>query len=219
MASGFDGSHYNPLWADSGCAVQSVDPLQAASDASGGPYTHWHHDGRSGRPRAVGTVALFCTLPGGWGTSGASLLAGALYPIETERGPVRVGPGGHLALVAGYASRTFYFWSGGGWQRYARQNADRRGDLWYASLVAGWRPPLFRRDYPKPDWRVFGEILFEATTPDRKETTEVYPAEQRLFAGPSVLGLYGKWGLSAGVLFPLTRAGSVRLGLNVSYWL
>lgn len=162
---------------------------------------------------------FFVRYPGVGERLEASLLAGALYPIETERGPVRVGPGGHLALVAGYASRTFYFWSGGGWQRYARQNADRRGDLWYASLVAGWRPPLFRRDYPKPDWRVFGEILFEATTPDRKETTEVYPAEQRLFAGPSVLGLYGKWGLSAGVLFPLTRAGSVRLGLNVSYWL
>jgi len=43
--------------------------------------------------------------------------------------------------------------------------------------------------------------------------------------GPSVLGLYGKWGLSAGILFPLyndftddSYTEDYRLSMVLSYW-
>lgn len=88
------------------------------------------------------------------------MLSGSL-PTEDRRGAVGVGPSVNVAAVTGYASRSLYGWVGGGFQRYFERHGGRLGDLPYFSAVFGWRPPIFRHDFPKPDWRIFVESLSE----------------------------------------------------------
>jgi hypothetical protein len=133
----------------------------------------------------------------------SSLLFGGSVPTEEKRGGLHVGPALNAALVTGYASRTIYGWVGGGYQRNFESANDRLGDLPYATAVFGWRPPLFRQDYPKPDWRIFVESLAEFPQRNRSDGIHVAGSGgERVLIGPSVLGLYGKWGVEAGVLFP-----------------
>lgn len=156
-----------------------------------------------------------------------TVIAGALYPVVGERAGVEVGPGIHAAAVTGYASRTIYAWGGGGYQRYFEHDGDRLGDLRYLSVVFAWRPPVFQGDYPKPDWRIFVESLFEFVGHDRADGVKIEASGgERIFVGPTVLGLYGKWGIGAGVLFPVyqdlrdTAANeAARFTVNLSYWL
>lgn len=156
----------------------------------------------------------------------STLLFSALYPTRGKRGGVDVGPGVHAAAVTGYASRTIYVWAGAGFQRYLERNGDQSGDLGYISAVAAWRPPVFQGDYPKPDWRIFIESLAEFAGRDRRGESVVRDSGgQKIFAGPTVLGLYGSWGIGAGILFPLyqnlngTQPGEgPRLTVNLSYW-
>ena len=155
-----------------------------------------------------------------------TVIASALYPVVDERASISVGPGLHMAAVTGYASRTIYAWGGGGYQHYFERGGDRAGDLRYLSAVFAWRPPLFQGDYPKPDWRIFVESLAEFVGHDQVEGTKVETSgSERIFVGPTVLGLYGKWGIGAGVLFPVyqhhrdTAAGEdARFTINLSYW-
>lgn len=134
----------------------------------------------------------------------STLFAAGSLPTEDRRGGVKVGPSVHLAAVTGYASRTVYGWVGGGYQRYFSEGRDRLGDLPYLSAVFGWRPPLFRHDYPKPDWRLFIEGLAEFPQRDRIEGVKnPNSGGNKVLVGPSVLGLYGKWGVAAGILFPI----------------
>lgn len=155
-----------------------------------------------------------------------TLIAGALYPVVAERAGLKVGPGIHAAAVTGYASRTIYAWGGGGYQHYFEKEGDRPGDLRYLSAVFAWRPPLFQGDYPRPDWRVFVESLAEFVGHDKVEGTKVEASGgERVFVGPTVLGLYGKWGIGAGMLIPVyqdyrdTATGEdARFTINLSYW-
>lgn len=155
-----------------------------------------------------------------------TVIVGGLYPLIDERAGLAVGPGFHMAAVTGYASRTIYAWGGGGYQRYIEKAGDRPADLGYVSAVFAWRPPLFQRDYPRPDWRLFIESLAEFVGRDRADGRRVEASGgRRVFAGPTVLGLYGKWGVGAGVLFPIYQhhrdaaAGEqARFTLNLSYW-
>jgi len=134
----------------------------------------------------------------------SSLLLGGSVPTEEKRGGLHVGPALNAALVTGYASRTVYGWVGGGYQRYVESANDRLGDLPYATAVFGWRPPFFQRDYPKPDWRIFVESLAEFPQRNRSDGARLANSGgERMLVGPSVLGLYGKWGVEAGVLFPV----------------
>src|SRR6185503_8259559 len=76
-----------------------------------------------------------------------------------EPGPQRAagaGPGFYTAAVTGLASRSNYVWLGSGYQRYR----DGSGILSY-SAVYGYRPQSWRTDYPRWDWRVFGEMTGE----------------------------------------------------------
>ena len=156
-----------------------------------------------------------------------TVIVGALYPVIDKRGGVEVGPGIHAAAVTGYASRTIYAWGGGGYQRYFKREGDRPGDLRYLSAVVAWRPPLFQGDYPKPDWRIFVESLAEFSGHDQIDGAKVEASGgERIFVGPTVLGLYGKWGIGAGLLFPVyqdlrdTAANEeARFTINLSYWL
>lgn len=154
----------------------------------------------------------------------STFLVSGLYPTSSERGGIGVGPGVHAAAVTGYASRTVYGWAGLGYQHHTQSAGDQLGDLYYVSAVAGWRPQIFRGDYPKPDWRIFVETLAEHSRQNRKDgETVADTGGDKLLVGPTVLGLYGAWGVSFGVLFPLyenlngpVHSESARLAMNIS---
>lgn len=134
----------------------------------------------------------------------SSLLVGIADGDEFERDGRDAGPSLHVAAVTGYASRTTYWWLGGGGQWHRAEDGTRRGDLAYATAVFGWRPLVFRGDYPKPDWRLFAEVVAEHAQRDRIDGIEQpNSGGDRILAGPSVLGLFGARGVSAGVLFPI----------------
>lgn len=148
-------------------------------------------------------------------------------PTEDTRGGVKVGNSLHAALVAGYASRTLYFWLGGGYQYYFEKNNDRLGELPYMTAAFGYRPPLFKRDYPRPDWRIF--IESKAEFPGRNISggdPEMNTGGTKYLVGPTVLGLYGAWGISGGFLFPLYQdlngaqpEENFRFMVNLTYWI
>lgn len=156
----------------------------------------------------------------------STLMLGALYPVVPRPVGADVGPGFHAAAVTGYASRTIYAWAGAGFQRHFEKNGGRPGDLRYLSAVFAWRPPIFQGDYPKPDWRIFVESLAEFIGPDRVQDGSVEASGGRqLFVGPTLLGLYRRWGLGVGVLLPvyqkhrdLPADEGARYVANLSYW-
>lgn len=136
----------------------------------------------------------------------STLIVSGTIPTEKIRTGVSVGNALHAALVTGYASRTTYFWLGGGYQYYFERSNDQLGDLKYLSAVFGWRPPLFKEDYPKPDWRIFIESLAEFAGKDKRGGIEnPQTGGTKVLVGPSILGLYGDWGISGGILFPVAQ--------------
>jgi len=154
----------------------------------------------------------------------STLLVGGLYPTRDFARGRRSGPGVHLAAVTGYASRSVYAWAGGGLQRYTPRGGDRPGTLRYGSLVVGWRPSYFRRA-ATPDWRLFVEGLAESVGPEYRDGSAIRGSGgEKVFVGPSVLGLYGAWGLSLGVVFPLyqdvpdRQEEGPRPMANFTYW-
>lgn len=137
----------------------------------------------------------------------STLLFSVAEPIDDTRGAMQVGNSLHLAAVTGYASRITYWWAGAGTQYYLKEGGDRPGTLYYLSGVFGYRPPLFQHDYPKPDWRVFIEGLAEFSERDRmNEQPMANSGGEKILVGPSVLGLYGRWGIEAGVLWPVVQS-------------
>lgn len=155
-----------------------------------------------------------------------AIISGSI-PTEKKRGGVAVSNALHAAVVTGYASRVTYLWIGGGYQYYFKKGNDQLGGLWYGSFVFGWRPPLFREDFPKPDWRLFIESLAEF--PGRNTINGVEDPNSggsRVLIGPTVLGLYGDWGISGGVLFPIHQklngnqlSENARVMVTLTYWI
>ena len=136
----------------------------------------------------------------------STAIVGLLQPgPQRAAGP---GPGFYTAAVTGLASRSNYVWLGSGYQRYR----DGSGIVSY-SAVYGYRPQSWRTDYPRWDWRVFGEMTGEIYQVLRSSTHQV-------FAGPSVLGVYKNYAVSAGVQLPVHRESSerVRFAINVAYF-
>ena len=100
----------------------------------------------------------------------------------------------------------------------------------YSTGVIGYRPSYFRDHHPEYDWRIFLEGVSEWTGDDRVNGESVVgTANHKVLIGPSLLGLYGAWGISIGALFPVyelnklnpdTRISSEspRLMVNLSYW-
>lgn len=137
----------------------------------------------------------------------SAMIVGIGKPTDDTRGPMQIGNSIHLAAVTGYASRTTYWWAGAGTQRYFEKGDDQPGTLYYVTGVFGYRPPLFQHDYPKPDWRVFLEAVGELTERDRMNGSPMQDSGgEKLLVGPSVLGLYGRWGIEAGVLLPVVQS-------------
>ena len=151
------------------------------------------------------------------------------YPTDAVRAGARTAPGLYGALVTGYASRSWYAWVGGMYRRYMTPvgpTADHPGDVAMYSVVLGYRPPPFRHDYPRPDWRVFVEAFGEYTA--RNVIAGVAGPNtggHQIFVGPTVLGLYGSWGISGGPVFPVYQrlngtqpTDRLRLIVNTTFW-
>src|SRR5882724_538269 len=140
----------------------------------------------------------------------STAVAGVLVPgPQQEAGLYRglnSGPGYLIGGVTGVASRSQYAWVGASYQRYAESNGDRRPDLLSYTAVYGYRPLSWRTDYPRWDWRVFGEFTGERTGSLQRQNLDLPGSRaQQLFLGPSVLGVYRAIGIEAGIQFPIYR--------------
>lgn len=155
--------------------------------------------------------------------------AGFDYPTDAVRAGARTAPGLYGAVVTGYASRSWYAWVGGLYRRYMTPvgpTADHSGDVAMYSVVLGYRPAPFQHDYPRPDWRVFIEAVGEYVARDAiAGVDQPNTGGHQVFVGPTVLGLYGAWGISGGPVFPVYRhlngmqAGDkLRVIVNTTFW-
>jgi len=160
----------------------------------------------------------------------STAVAGVLVPgPQQEAGLYRglnSGLGYLVGGVTGIASRSQYVWVGTSYQRYAESKGDRRPDLLTYTAVYGYRPLSWRTDYPRWDWRVFGEFTGERTgTLQRLDFEVPGSGANQMFLGPSVLGVYRAIGIEAGMQFPVYRdAGPLypkeryRFALNFAYF-
>lgn len=156
----------------------------------------------------------------------STLILSAAAPTEERRSGTKVSPSAHIGAVTGFASRETYWWLGGGYQHYFEDGSDQLGDLTYLSAAFAWRPPVFQQDYPKPDWRIFIEALAEHADQNTiNGVGDPNSGSEKLLLGPSVLGLAGPWGFSAGVMFPVIQnlngdqdEEHYRVKATVTYW-
>ena len=140
----------------------------------------------------------------------STAVAGILAPgPQRETGIYRnlnSGLGYLVGGVTGIASRANYVWAGASYQRYAGSKGDRRPDLLSTTLVYGYRPQAWRTDYPRWDWRIFGELTGERSGSIYRNNAELPGARaSQVFLGPSVLGVYRAIGVEAGMQFPIYR--------------
>lgn len=152
---------------------------------------------------------------------------GLEVPTDDVRAGVRTSPGVLGGLVTGYASRSHYAWAGAQVQRAtSARGGDRTGDMAIWSLVYGYRPRRFREELPHADWRWFVEVVGEYRGRDEIAGRALADTGgHEVFFGPTVLGLYGPWGISGGPLFPVHSdlhgdqpEEDVRFVVNFSYW-
>jgi hypothetical protein len=160
----------------------------------------------------------------------STAVAGVLVPgPQQEAGlykGLNSGPGFLVGGVTGVASRSQYVWVGTTYQRYAESKGDRRPDLLSYTAVYGYRPRAWRTDYPRWDWRVFGEFTGERTgTLQRQDLEAPGSGAMQMFLGPSLLGVYRAIGIEAGMQFPIYRdAGPLypreryRYAINFAYF-
>ena len=140
----------------------------------------------------------------------STAVAGVLVPgPQQETGlykNLNSGLGYLVGAVTGVASRSQYVWVGATYQNYAQSQGDHRPDLLTYTAVYGYRPLSWRTDYPRWDWRVFGEFTGERTGELQRQTINLPGSQaQQLFIGPSLLGVYRAIGIEAGMQFPVYR--------------
>ena len=142
----------------------------------------------------------------------SALIGGLVAPGPQDAGgllqPIHSGLGALVGGVTGVASRSHYAWGGATYQRYASSQRDRRPDLLFYSLVYAYRPPSWRTDSGW-DWRIFGEMTGERSGPVQRSARTLPGSEMhQVFLGPTTLGVYKNYAVSAGMQFPVYRATS-----------
>lgn len=156
---------------------------------------------------------------------GGILVPGPQQEAGVYRG-LNSGVGYLVGAVTGVASRSQYVWVGSTYQRYAESKGDRRPDLLTYTAVYGYRPLSWRTDYPRWDWRIFGEFTGERAGRLERQMIDVGGSQaNQMFLGPSVLGVYRSIGIEAGIQFPVYRdAGPLfpkehyRFAVNFAYF-
>ena len=159
----------------------------------------------------------------------SAVIGGVLVPGPQEMGGtlrnIESGVGGFVGAVTGFASRSNYFWGGGSYQRYAERRGDTRPDLLAYTVAYAYRPRSWRTDTGW-DWRVFGELTGERSgRNERRGVTLPGTDSHQLLLGPTTLGVYKNYAVSAGIQFPVYRAVSpvygrerFRWSVNVAYF-
>lgn len=132
-------------------------------------------------------------------------IGGLLVPgPQADYGPLKGlnrRPGGLVGIVSGITSRSHYVWVGTTYQRYAGAAGDRRGDLQFYSFAYAYRPESWRKDKGW-DWRVFAECTAERAGAFEQAGIDVPGSRSnQAFVGPSALGVYKNYAVSAGVQF------------------
>jgi len=156
---------------------------------------------------------------------GGILLPGPQAETGIYRG-LHSGPGYLIGAATGVASRSQYAWAGLSYQRYGGAQGDERPDLLTYTAVYGYRPLSWRTDYPRWDWRIFGELTGEHSgLLERRMLLMPGTEAQQVFLGPSVLGVYRAIGIEGGMQFPLYRdVGPLypreryRFAINLAYF-
>ena len=161
----------------------------------------------------------------------STLFAGAVVPGPRSGFPgiafTSNAPGTMGGAVTGLASRSNYIWLGSTYTKFYQRRGDRRPDVLDYSLVYGYRPPSWRKEPDKWDWRLFAELVGERS-PRFLSHGAIVPETQahQVFLGPSALGIHNNYTVSFGVQFPVYQdVGArfarerVRYAVNVSYLL
>jgi len=151
---------------------------------------------------------------------------GGLVPLDSERAGIATSPAGLLALASGYASRSHYFWAGASYLHHAVRHGDQLGSVTSFSLVYGYRPPAWRKDYPKPDLRFFVEAAGDITRATLQGGQPMAESGGRVgLVGPTMLLLYKAYAIEGGVLVPIYQRNRpmqpderLRFGLNFTYF-
>ncbi len=188
--------------------------LQPGDDVEAGLAWRFHHNAARVGTRFESTVSGSLIVPGPQPGDG---------PLST----LKRAPGGNVVLVTGAASRSHYLWVGAGFTKWAEASGDLRPDQLTYSLVYGYRPPAWRKEPDKWDWRFFGELTGERSTRFHEDHLLVPDSQaHQVFLGPSMLGIYRNYAIEGGVQFPVYRdVGAlfprerVRFAVNVSYFL
>jgi hypothetical protein len=156
----------------------------------------------------------------------STVFVGGLVPLDSTRGGVRTSGAGLVSLTSGYASRSHYVWVGATHVHHARHDADRLPATTSFSVVYGYRPPAWRKDYPKPDLRFFVEAAGDITGRALHDGRPIAASGGRVaLVGPTLLLLYKAYAISGGALFPVYQSHRSRLsderarvGVNVTYF-
>ena len=182
----------------------------------------------SGNPDLEALVGWrFQTRPIGEGARlESTVFVGGLAPLDSRRAGIRTSAAGLVSLASGYASRSHYFWAGATHLRHARNQGDRLPAVTSLSVVYGYRPPAWRKDYPRPDLRFFIEATGDITGRAAQDGREMAGTGGRAaLVGPTMLLLYKAYAISGGALFPVyerhrsAHAGErFRFGLNFTYF-
>jgi len=169
----------------------------------------------------------FQTRPVGTGARAEStVFFGGSVPLRDRIAGIATAPATYLAVTSGYASRSHYFWAGGSYGYPLERSGDRLGSVTSYSVVYGYRPPAWRRDYPKPDLRLFVETTGDSTARTLHGGTAMPDSGGSvILAGPTFLLLYKAYGLQGGVLFPIYQRMNgnqpgerFRFGVNFTYF-
>jgi hypothetical protein len=156
----------------------------------------------------------------------STVYVGGLLPLDSSRVGIATSPAGLLSLTSGYASRSHYFWAGATHVHHTGRAGDRLGSVTSFSLVYGYRPRAWRKEYPKPDLRFFVEAVDDITGTSRHDGQAMAVTGGRVaLVGPTMLLLYKAYAIEGGVLFPVYQRNRpmqqderFRLGLNFTYF-
>lgn len=171
------------------------------------------------RASAVGT-RFESTAFGGVVSPGAQSGTGSFASLSKA-------PGVMAGVVTGVASRSHYLWAGGSFTKFFESGGDRRPDVLAYSLVYGYRPPSWRREADKWDWRFFVEMTGERSNRFMQNGAVLAGSQShQVFLGPSMLGIYKNYAVEFGVqapvyqhVGPMLQKDRARVAVNLSYFL
>jgi hypothetical protein len=138
----------------------------------------------------------------------------------------RKAPGFLIGGTTGFASRSSYVWAGAMYTYFMQSNGDQRPDNLFYSFVWGYRPQVWRTDYPRWDWRIFVESTGERSNNFRLDGIELpETTSHQVFVGPGTLGIHNNIAIGAGIQVPIYQSvGSLhekekfRYAINFSYF-